>query len=163
MPDLACERCGRRLGEDARCVHHPGALGLDLARPSDREFVESLATLRRQRAWRLAGAVSVFAVFAVGFWALARGHDTSTLFTGRSLAAEGTALLLLGGTLVGRWWVERRSSKKSERASPVTGSVKAQDGLLGAEPQKRTATASDGDRAGRERAAAAQSSGTRAE
>ena len=119
MPDLACERCGRRLGEDARCVHHPGALGLDLARPSDREFVESLATLRRQRAWRLAGAVSVFAVFAVGFWALARGHDTSTLFTGRSLAAEGTALLLLGGTLVGRWWVERRAAPKVKSVDDV--------------------------------------------
>ena len=116
VPPGACERCGAPLPAGRACPRHPGARRLDLSRPADRAWAHSLALLRRQRQLRWLRAMLGILAFVVGIWALGRGHDTSTVATGRSFAAElGLVLLWLAVELGARIALRRLEQGKQQQ------------------------------------------------
>ena len=117
----ACERCGRGVPADQRCPRHPGARLLDLSRSENQDWVGSLRELRRQRRYRMAMGALLFLGFGVALWALARGHDTSTLLQGRSLYAE-LGLVVLASIVEATYWLTRpdRSARLSSEGSQAT-------------------------------------------
>lgn len=120
----ACERCGRTVPADQRCARHPGARLLDLSRSENQDWVGSLRELRRQRRYRMAMGTLLFLGFGVALWALARGHDTSTLLQGRSLYAE-LGLVVLASIVEATYWLTgpHRSARQSEDRSAAPASA----------------------------------------
>jgi len=68
----ACERCGRTVPSETGCPRHPGLRLLDLRRPEDRAWRDSIVGLRQRRLLRMGTAMLGGVAMVGGFVALTR-------------------------------------------------------------------------------------------